>query len=289
MGRMTTMWILCALVAAPACVQSTLFAQDTPYAQNFGSQPEAGRTLSNRPASLPTNNVDWPTARETSSQPPNRLTTPISTGEMTTTPAINPFHPPVQPAVPEAKTPIRRAADSSAAAETANDSEKPKPAEMLRAGAWNSGVAVVLLAMIGICTVVLLRKRHPQLTAGLPREVCDVLGRKRIDPRTSVCLVRLGSRILVLGTTGDSVTPLAEITDPIEIDQLAGLCKLNDSSGLPSFAGLLNRTLKPEPKKRGPQRRERVRDRSPDRSQEPADLPGLRGLKPGQKIDLTTP
>ena len=270
MGRFCTLTLLICVAAAPAPGQG--------FDSNLGA---SSRPLSNRPVNL---SGEWPPTGPSQPADASQLSSSLR-DPVTTAPAQNQFsHQGITPDL-ERKTPIRRTGQSVGDESTSEQGhKKPKAAEMLRTGAWNSGIAVILLATFGVAAVMLVKKRHPQLAAGLPREVCDVLGRKRIDPRTSVCLVRLGSRILVLGSTAETVTPLAEITDPVEIDQIAGLCKVSES-GLPSFSGLLNKRIKSESQSRTAPRRER----SPDRSKEPADLPGLRGLKRGQNIDLTTP
>ena len=265
-----------AVLTAALCAASQLTPAQVAPGQETRSlnQPSAG-PISNQPASIGAS-FDWPpqAAMATTTDPISSSGGAPSSGRQGGQPV-------------EPKTPIRRtqAAPDDASADPPN--AKPKPADMLRTGAWNSGVAVVLLAILGVTVVSVLRKRHPQLTAGLPREVCDVLGRKRIDPRTNICLVRVGQRILVLGATAESVTPLAEITDPVEIDQLAGLCKLTDQPGLPSFSGLMKqKRIRPSDRE---VRNEEQRKRSRDRSQEPADLPGLRDRRAGQKLDVTTP
>lgn len=264
MGRRIWLALLFSAVAAPV------------FAQFDGRQ-----TLSNQPASIPTENA-WPVPPQTSPLT-NRVSTQPAAEAVTTTPAINPFAAAPVEAVPEPKTPIRRDGATTSEKASSEGKEKPAAAEMLRTGAWNSGLAVLGLVVLGVVVVTFLKRRHPQLSGGLPREVCDVLGRKRIDPRTSVCLVRLGNRILVLGSTADSVTPLAEIDDPVEVDQIAGLCRLSDGSSMPSFGNLLKQRTKPEPKRQAASKGRR------DRSQEPADLPARRDLRPGQKLDLTTP
>lgn len=308
----------CWTLSAYACLISVTSC----WAQSF----DASQVISNQPASVPT--TAWPDSRE-ANLPPGNGSQPVNlhpefgssytagalgTGRSTqTTPTINPFERSVQTTTANSngysesptnrastalKTPIRRNPDSTFDANATQQTEPPPAAEMLRTGAWTSGLAVVILALIGVTIVTFLKRRHPELSGGLPREVCDVLGRKRIDPRTSVCLVRLNNRILVLGVTADSVAQLSEIDDPVEVDQLAGLCRVSEGNTLPSFRGLLRKRVAadaPESTRAtaGPNRSTKgnaADDRhAANRGQELADLPGLRGLKPGQSLDFTTP
>lgn len=261
------------------------------------AQPFSSSAMSNQPDSVPTPSP-WNVQPEAAPPPANTfggvLTTPVVTSPMPSQPGesagLAPFSNRGSLAdelAASTKTPIRRTADVGASSSA--EAGKPQAADMLKAGAWKSGVTVIVLAAIGIATVVLLKKRHPQLAGNLPREVCDVLGRRRIDPRTSICLVRLGNRLLVLGSTPDGVTSLAEIDDPVEIDQLAGLCRASDSSRLPSFGNLLSKRTRSADSASEPSRQKSQRTASPRGGRELADLPALRDLQPGQKLDLTTP
>jgi flagellar motor switch/type III secretory pathway protein FliN/flagellar biogenesis protein FliO len=91
---------------------------------------------------------------------------------------------------------------------------------------WSSTVWP-LLFVVGLIVVGArwLKSRGPTATRGLSNDVFEVLGRKAIDPRTSVVLARCGSRLLVLSLSPHGLATLAEITDPVEIDCLAGLCR----------------------------------------------------------------
>lgn len=278
MGRASRLVFLCALCSAPV----------------FGQQdrPVTGQRLSNQPASI-SNNFDWPAGNSSLAAPAE--SSAVTGGPVETTPAIRPFAAPPERAVPTRKTPIGRSSDVNQTSSSGTAVEdRERPADLLRRGAWTSGIAVVLLAVVGTVVVVSLKKRGPQLAGGLPREVCDILGRKRLDPRTNLCLVRLGNRILVLGMSGETVSTLTEITDPLEIDQIAGLCRLRDPGKLPSFGSLLGRAMTGDQRTSTPktEARRRGNDRpggERGRASQSADLPGLRGLKPGEALDLTKP
>lgn len=87
-----------------------------------------------------------------------------------------------------------------------------------------------LSILAGLVTVIfiggkLLRKHAPHLGGGIPAEALEVLGKRSIDRGQVIYLVRLGSRVLVIGSASGGLQTLAEVSDPLEIDYLAGLCK----------------------------------------------------------------
>jgi len=76
----------------------------------------------------------------------------------------------------------------------------------------------------------------------LPQEALEILGRRFVDPRQTILLVRIGSRILVVGSSANGLNSLGEIDDPVEVDLLAGMCRSEPNAGAPlgtSFFKLL--------------------------------------------------
>ncbi len=108
-----------------------------------------------------------------------------------------------------------------------------------------------LLFVVGLIVVGArwLKSRGPTATRGLPAEVFEVLGRNAIDPRTSVVLARCGSRLLVLSLSPHGLSTLTEITDPVEIDCLAGLCRATqrDQSLVETFRSMLHKPAGSKP------------------------------------------
>ena len=108
-----------------------------------------------------------------------------------------------------------------------------------------------LLFVVGLIVVGArwLKSRGPTSTRGLPSEVFEVLGRKAIDQRTSVVLARCGSRLLVLSLSPHGLSTLSEITDPVEIDCLAGLCRATqrDQSLVDTFRSMLHKPAGSKP------------------------------------------
>ncbi len=105
----------------------------------------------------------------------------------------------------------------------------------------NSPVSIVwsmsMLALI--CASLLIGSRMMKKKMGvgvqtIPNEALDLLGRKILGPGQQIFLMRCGSKILVVGASAEGLRTLSEITDPVEVDLLAGLCKERDE---PAFDG----------------------------------------------------
>lgn len=91
---------------------------------------------------------------------------------------------------------------------------------------WTStAIALVVVLGLVIVTAKIARRGTSQAQVTLPVEVFQILGRKMLDYRSTIHLVRCGSRLLVVGISQSGMTTLAEINDPVEVDYLAGLCK----------------------------------------------------------------
>jgi flagellar biogenesis protein FliO len=71
----------------------------------------------------------------------------------------------------------------------------------------------------------LLRKSLPSSGRMLPPDVVEVLGRVSLAPRQPAELVRIGQKLILVSISSAGVRTLTEITDPAEVDRLAGLCR----------------------------------------------------------------
>ncbi len=113
---------------------------------------------------------------------------------------------------------------------------------------WSTlGGLAAVLALIYLAAKT-VQKSVPAARKSLPPEVVQVLGRKPLDYRHTIHLVRFGSRLLMLGTSQEGVTTLSEINDPIEIDCLAGLCQPSEPAAVSrTFQQLFRRFQNPEP------------------------------------------
>jgi flagellar biogenesis protein FliO len=128
---------------------------------------------------------------------------------------------------------------------TTRAGQKPRSASD---GWWTTlGGLAAVLALIYL-TARVVRKNVPAAQRTLPAEVVHVLGRKALDYRHTIHLVRFGSRMLMLGTSQEGMRTLSEITDPVEIDYLAGLCRPSEPASVAgTFSQLFQRFQNPEP------------------------------------------
>jgi len=86
-----------------------------------------------------------------------------------------------------------------------------------------SSLAVVL----GIFFVLawMMRRATPGGLSLLPTEVVEMLGRAPLASRQQVHLLRLGKKLLLVSVTQAGVETLSEVTEPEEVDRLAGICR----------------------------------------------------------------
>ncbi len=82
----------------------------------------------------------------------------------------------------------------------------------------------VVLGLFWLCAW-LMRRGLPSSARRLPPEVVDVLGRAPLAGRQQMHVLRFGNKLLLVCISSSGVDTLGEITDPAEIDRLAGLCE----------------------------------------------------------------
>ncbi len=75
---------------------------------------------------------------------------------------------------------------------------------------------------------------------GLPKQVVNILGRTSISARQQMVLVRFGSKLLLVSVIQGEARTLGEITDPLEVDQLVGMCESSQPDSISnSFKNVL--------------------------------------------------
>jgi len=89
----------------------------------------------------------------------------------------------------------------------------------------------VVLGLFGII-VWFARRANPKGYATLPGEVVETLGRAPLSGRQEMHLVRVGNKLLLLSVTQTGAETLTEISDPAEIDRLAGICQQNQPGSI---------------------------------------------------------
>jgi len=61
-------------------------------------------------------------------------------------------------------------------------------------------------------------------TGSLPAEAFSVLGRAPLTAQSVAQLLRLGNKLVLVAVAADGAQPLAEVTDPAEVERIVGLC-----------------------------------------------------------------
>jgi flagellar biogenesis protein FliO len=107
-----------------------------------------------------------------------------------------------------------------------------------------SSLAIVIGLFIGVA--MLYRKTLAStIGKGLPKTVVQVLGRTAVAPRQQLVLLRFGSKLVLVSMIQGEARTISEITDPLEVDQLAGLCESTQpASSSNSFRELLFQGVK---------------------------------------------
>jgi len=107
--------------------------------------------------------------------------------------------------------------------------ESSQPGEQGRGTGPGSAVTVVgalgLVLGIFLLTAWGIRRAAPQSLHPLPAEVFEALGRAPLAGRQQAHLLRLGNKLVLVSLSPAGAETLTEITDPVEVDRVAGLCR----------------------------------------------------------------
>jgi flagellar biogenesis protein FliO len=115
-------------------------------------------------------------------------------------------------------------------ARSKSDGQTDKPPATL--SPWSAAGALAVVVGLILVLARLFRRHAPMFQQALPQEALEILGRRHVDPRQTILLVRIGSRILVIGSSASGLNSLGEIADPVEVDLLAGLCRRDPHTGV---------------------------------------------------------
>jgi flagellar biogenesis protein FliO len=97
-----------------------------------------------------------------------------------------------------------------------------------------TSAAPAIVSMLGSLAIVLglffalvwfMRRGLPKGTRVLPSEIVEVLGRAPLAARQQMHVVRFGHKLLLVSVTASGAETLSEITEPAEVDRLAGICQ----------------------------------------------------------------
>jgi flagellar biogenesis protein FliO len=127
-------------------------------------------------------------------------------------------------------------------AKPTRDGEAPNRAPLFNSMPELGTVAASLALVLSLFFVVawMMKKNMPKSAGLLPREVVQVLGRSQLSGKQFVHLVRCGNKLLLVSVTPGGAETLTEITDPLEVDRIAGLCaQRNPQSATAAFQDVL--------------------------------------------------
>ncbi|MBI4577932.1 MAG: flagellar biosynthetic protein FliO [Planctomycetes bacterium] len=130
----------------------------------------------------------------------------------------------------------------------------PPAAEAPSAGEVWTRMALTSLGVLGVIVLAALAARRllPGARLGSPARHLRVVGRAPLGPRHSVCLVRVGRRVLVLGVGPEGVNALATVDDPEEVAHLASdAIGRPDGSIVDSFRQVIHPMAPPPPGRPG--------------------------------------
>jgi flagellar biogenesis protein FliO len=110
------------------------------------------------------------------------------------------------------------------------------------------GSSLAIVVGLFCVTAWFMKRGQPGGAKLLPGEAVSVLGRQPLPGRQQMILVRCGSKLLLVAVSMHGAETLTEITDPLEVDRLAGLCGQGDAHSVStSFNELMSQWGTDEP------------------------------------------
>lgn len=115
-----------------------------------------------------------------------------------------------------------------------------KPTGSLFATMLSVGSSLLIVLALFLGATWCYRQTNRNTMGMLPRHVVSVLGRSPLAPRQHVVLVRFGNKLVLVSQAPGELRTLSEITDPHEVDRIAGLCESSRPDSISgSFRSLL--------------------------------------------------
>jgi flagellar biogenesis protein FliO len=93
---------------------------------------------------------------------------------------------------------------------------------------YTTGTALAIVVGLFMLCVWALRRGARKSTVLLSSDVAQVLGRVPLAARQFAELVHIGNKLVLLSVTTGGAELLTEITDPVEVNRLLGICKQTD-------------------------------------------------------------
>jgi flagellar biogenesis protein FliO len=174
-----------------------------------------------------------------------------------------------RPALPESQETVATPAEPTHTAHhktwkeaaRAHNEDKSRETSSPSLSPWTAVGALAVVVSLILILARIFRRHAPLFSQTLPTEALEVLGRRFLDQKQSIVLLRIGSRILVVGSSAAGLQGIGELSDPIEVDLVAGICRgTKTGQGIgTSFLSLLRGQA-------SPQKEARPRNQSPRRA-----------------------
>lgn len=132
-----------------------------------------------------------------------------------------------RPAGGSSSRPARPAAETRAVGHLDRDAVERRPLSADGGGSWLSGLGRTLVALLIVVALifgvrlVLRRLARGGRSRALPGAV-EVVAKMSLSARQQLVLVRLGRRLVLVGTGPEGMTTLSEVTDADEVSALLG-------------------------------------------------------------------
>jgi flagellar biogenesis protein FliO len=108
-----------------------------------------------------------------------------------------------------------------------------------------AGTGLALVVGLFLLCVALVRKGKPNASTPLPSDAVAVLGRVPLAGRHFANLIQVGSKLVLVAVTPDSIQTITEVTEPAEVERLTALCmKSNSRSSSAEFQKILQQMSK---------------------------------------------
>lgn len=112
---------------------------------------------------------------------------------------------------------------------------------------YTAASALAIVVGVLLACVWLLRRGARNTNVVLPSDVVGVLGRIPLAARHFAQLLRVGNKLVLVSLTPAGATTLTEVTDPAEVDRLAGLCQQSNPHSTTKAFEQVFRQLSSEP------------------------------------------
>ena len=94
-----------------------------------------------------------------------------------------------------------------------------------------AGAGLAIVVGLFLIAMWLMRRGSPKGNGLLPAEAFAMLGRAPLTAQSFAHLLRVGNKLVLVAVSTDGAQPLTEVTDPMEVDRLTGLCASGSGYG----------------------------------------------------------